>query len=291
MQGHWQTTRQDGEEQSKDLDLDGAGVPTGTADGAEVYAPDRGSCQGRVALRAVATRWRRLERWLLRSACQLCGAVQDDVVCAGCAADVVPQVSRCARCAVPLGRRAADLAAGAGATCLSCRLTPPAFDATLALGDYAPPQDGLVLALKFGAALPLAHWFAAALAARWRATGRRAPQWIVPVPLAHGRLAERGFNQAWEIARRLGRELGVPASADWLVRPRETAAQSTLDIGQRHANMAGAFAVAACARVTGLHIGLVDDVMTTGATLADAACALKRHGAARVTAIVALRTP
>lgn len=148
-----------------------------------------------------------------------------------------------------------------------------------------------MLALKFGAVLPLAQWFAAALAARWRDSGRPAPDLMVPVPLAAGRLAERGFNQAWEIARRLGRELRVPARAGLLVRARETAAQSTLDIVARQLNMAGAFALARGACVKGLHIGLVDDVMTTGATLSDAAAVLKRHGAARITAIVALRTP
>jgi ComF family protein len=293
MQGHGQTTRQDGEEQSGGPDLESVGARAGAADCAEVYARDGGSRHGRRAggMPWPGRRWRAwtgpLERWLLPSACLLCGAVQQDVVCAGCAADLLPASRRCARCAAPV----ADRGPGAGAVCPSCKLAPPPFDAALALGHYAPPQDSLALALKFGAALPLAHWFAVALAARWHATGLPDPDVIVPIPLGRRRLAERGFNQAWEIARRLGRQLGIPASPDLLSRARETAAQATLDSCARQRNVAGAFALASGSRVDGLHIGLVDDVMTTGATMADAVRVLKKHGAARVSAIVALRTP
>jgi len=111
------------------------------------------------------------------------------------------------------------------------------------------------------------------------------------VPLAPQRLASRGFNQAWEIARPLARRLGVRADATLLTRRRDTAAQLTLDLPARQANLRDAFALARPMRLDGLHIAVVDDVMTTGATLRAAAAVLKAHGARRVTALPALRTP
>ncbi|WP_432207615.1 ComF family protein [Cupriavidus gilardii] len=242
----------------------------------------------------------RLAHWWLPCACVLCGQVQADVVCVGCADDLLTPTPRCVRCALPL--------ASAG-LCAMCRYQPPPFDATIVLGDYAPPREALVLALKFGGVLPLAGWLARELASAWAARrflpsgdpidpstfdGNDKPGLVVPIPLAPARLAERGFNQAWEIARRLAPLVGAAASADLLVRSRSTAPQTGLASERRHLNVAGAFALARHAdprRLHGRHIALVDDVMTTGATLADAAAVLKRHGAARVTALVALRTP
>ncbi|WP_422649527.1 phosphoribosyltransferase family protein [Cupriavidus sp. H18C1] len=225
-------------------------------------------------------------------ACVLCGQVQADVVCAGCADDLLKPTPRCPRCALP--HRAAGL-------CNMCRCAPPPFDATIALGDYAPPREALVLALKFGGVLPLANWLARELASAWTAGPSPSstdpdgkPCLVVPIPLAPARLAERGFNQSWEIARRLAPRLGAAARADLLVRARGTAPQTALAAERRHLNIAGAFALARHADaddVRGRHVALVDDVMTTGATLAEAAAVLKRHGAARVTALVALRTP
>ncbi len=234
----------------------------------------------------------RLAQWWLPCACVLCGQVQSDVVCAGCAGDLLAPIPRCPRCALP--QRTASL-------CAICRCAPPAFDATIVLGDYAPPREALVLALKFGGVLPLAGWLARELASAWIArpsspldNAARAPCLVVPIPLAPDRLAERGFNQSWEIARRLAPRVGAAASADLLVRARSTAPQAALAADLRHPNVAGAFALARHADrspLQGRHVALVDDVMTTGATLAEAAAVLKRRGAARVTALVALRTP
>ncbi len=234
----------------------------------------------------------RLAQWWLPCACVLCGQVQSDVVCAGCAGDLLAPIPRCPRCALP--QRTASL-------CAICRCAPPAFDATIVLGDYAPPREALVLALKFGGVLPLAGWLARELASAWIArpsspldNAARAPCLVVPIPLAPDRLAERGFNQSWEIARRLAPRVGAAASADLLVRSRSTAPQAALAADLRHPNVAGAFALARDATpgaLHGRHVALVDDVMTTGATLAEAAAVLKRCGAARVTALVALRTP
>ncbi|MGO4326481.1 ComF family protein [Cupriavidus sp. M-11] len=224
---------------------------------------------------------------MLPSACALCGEVQEDAVCAGCAGELLAPVPRCACCARPAARGTSR--------CNPCRLEPPAFDAAVVLGDYASPQDGLVLALKFGGALPLADWLATELARRWQAARPPAstarPALLAPVPLSAQRLAVRGFNQSWEIARPLARLLGARASPTLLARLRDTPAQASLDLSARQANLQGAFGLAPGSDITGLHVGLVDDVMTSGATLGEAARILKAHGAARVTLFVALRTP
>lgn len=168
------------------------------------------------------------------------------------------------------------------------------LDATLTLGDYAEPFDRLILRLKFGARLPAAGWIATHLASKLATTARapgELPDLLTPIPLASNRLTERGFNQAWEIARVMGRRLDLDASSLFLTRRRDTVSQRGLDRTARQANLRGAFGIASGASLAGRHVGLIDDVMTTGATLREAARTLKAHGAARVTALVALRTP
>ncbi|WP_066739778.1 ComF family protein [Cupriavidus sp. D384] len=243
--------------------------------------------------RGFARQAARLWHAALPSGCLVCAAVQRDVVCADCAGTLMRPVARCPRCATP----------GSRGYCGRCANVDPVedpagdpLDATLTLGDYAAPFDKLVLRLKFGARLPAAGWIAARLALVSRAchTQGNLPDLLVPIPLSPARLAERGFNQAWEIARPLARHLGVRASATLLSRHRDTASQRTLDLPARLANQRQAFVIrdaAAPRELQGLHVGLIDDVMTTGATLREAARVLKAHGAARVTALVALRTP
>jgi ComF family protein len=168
---------------------------------------------------------------------------------------------------------------------------PPPFGRTLALADYRAPLERLALGLKFRARLFVAREFAQGLARL--AIDSLAPEhWpdvVAPVPLAHERLVERGFNQAWEIAKPLARALEVPADATLLRRVAHTAPQSRLDLDARRRNVGAAFAVAR--PVGGAHVALVDDVMTSGATLEAAARALKTAGAREVTNFVGLRTP
>lgn len=168
--------------------------------------------------------------------------------------------------------------------------TPPAFDATQAAVPYLPPVDLLVKHLKFGAQLPLAAAFASVLLERLR---RRLPgniDMVMPVPLSAERLAERGFNQALEIARPLARALGLPLAATACLRVRDTVPQSTLALPERQGNMRGAFAVCERAAIAGRQILVIDDVMTTGHTLDALAACLKRHGATRVMNGVFART-
>ena len=225
---------------------------------------------------------------LLPSSCALCGCAQDTPVCEGCRQQFFhSSVLRCRQCALPL------LVAGLDAVCGECLRHPPAFDATIAAADYAAPVDQLVLALKFGARLPLAALMANMLRdAALRRQELPLPTQLMPVPLGAKRLVERGFNQALEVARPLSRSLGVALTPRLLSRERETRAQSLLHPDDRHRNARGAFIVSAKAidLVRGTHIGVVDDVMTTGETLNEIAATLKRFGAARVTNFVFART-
>lgn len=165
--------------------------------------------------------------------------------------------------------------------------------------DYAFPWDQLLLGLKFGdrldAASLLALRLSRALVAEGVMTGEP-PDLILPVPLSAERLRERGYNQAHEIARRLVLPPRSSASerqsrlcARTLLRLRHTEQQAQLPLAARRRNLHGAFAVVK--PVHGLRIALVDDVMTSGATLREAALALRRAGAADVQAWVVARTP
>lgn len=241
----------------------------------------------------------RLARWrgallqhLLPGACALCGGGCDDALCPGCAVQFfgpAAAIARCQRCANPLS---GYHAATTGLLCGACQVHPPAFDCTLVAVDYALPIDQLVLQLKFGHRLALAPLCARLL--RDSVLAQPAftlPAVLCPVPLGPQRLAERGYNQALEIARPLARSLTLALHPRLLARVRETAAQSSVAPEKRQQNIAGAFAVPDSALVAGRHIGVVDDVMTSGRTLNEVAATLKRHGAARVSNLVFARTP
>ncbi|MDL2358498.1 MAG: ComF family protein [Pseudomonadota bacterium] len=233
---------------------------------------------------------RRLPRALLPSSCALCGGRCDGAVCRPCHAQFITHAPRCPRCANPAGAADAD----GGRVCGACLAQRPAFDATLAGTDYQAPLDQLVLQLKFGGKLALAPWFAEVL--RDSVLARRGfllPNVLCPVPLGPQRLAERGFNQALEVARPLARHLGIPLRARLAIRALDTPAQSSVAPDQRRSNIRNAFIVApdALAMVRGQHIGIVDDVMTSGHTLGELAATFKRFGAARVSNLVFARTP
>jgi ComF family protein len=224
---------------------------------------------------------------LLPCPCVLCGMPGREALCLPCRAQFFGAgEAHCPVCADPLPPGAGGLACGA---CLKHR---PAFDATVVAAPYALPWDRLVLELKFGGRLAHARLFAELLADAVRALPPSAvPALLCPVPLGPGRLAERGFNQALEIARPLGRLLGIAVAPRLAERVQETSAQSKLHGGRRRANVAHAFAVPDRALVEGRHVGIVDDVMSSGQTLGELAAVFKRHGAARVTNLVFARTP
>jgi len=157
---------------------------------------------------------------------------------------------------------------------------------TIALGDYAAPLSAMVLALKNAARLDLARAFGRLLA--HRAAARLPPgAMIVPVPLAHDRLRERGFNQALEIARPVAAAGPWPLHRDLVLRVDRARPQQLRSAAARRRNVADAF-LPRC-RVDGATIAIVDDVMTTGSTIDALAATLKSHGATRVLALVVAR--
>jgi ComF family protein len=214
---------------------------------------------------------------LFPQSCLLCGTASSAALCASCAADL-PQLAErapylCPRCALPLSAPAP--------ACGDCQRQPPAYDLTLAALHYAFPVDRLVQLLKFGGQrsfhrLASADFFARCLLARHSPVA----DVMVPVPLAPGRLRERGFNQALEIARPLARALHLPLDTCRLQRVRETTPQSLLPWRARQANLRQAFACRG--DFAGQRVLVIDDVMTSGATLQAVAQTLKAYGAVHV---------
>lgn len=212
--------------------------------------------------------------------CRLCGkSCGTEGICDGCkrALPWLP-VQHCPACALPT----LD-----GGLCGACLKVQPVFDATRATFLYADTLAQLVSAAKFGM-----HWSILPSLAGLMLPGLEKaprPDLIIPLPLHPQRLKERGFNQAQELARPLALALGLPLENAALARIRDTEHQSRLTEKARKSNMRRAF----CATKTldGLHIAVVDDVMTTGASLNAAARELKRAGAARVEAWILARTP
>lgn len=226
----------------------------------------------------------------LPSSCALCGVSGADSLCHNCNTRFFGQhPHRCAQCAAPLAYISDNLE-----RCGNCLSNPPAFDATIVASDYTAPVDQLVLALKFGNRLALAPLFARKLRdAILREPAFAMPALLAAVPLSEKRLAERGFNQALEIAKPLARAIAIPLAPQLIERTRDTLMQAMLPTAERHRNIRHAFALPANAIkfVRGQHIGLVDDVLTTGETLNEIAATLKRHGAVRITNLVFARTP
>jgi ComF family protein len=184
-------------------------------------------------------------------------------------------------------RHAPDLVCG------PCLRRPPPWDEAVAGLAYGFPVDRLVCRLKFSRDLSCLEILALELIDAVRRAGGPLPDIIAPVPLHRTRQFARNFNQADLLARRLGKALGIPVHSSLLTRTRRTPAQSGLDAGQRRRNIRGAFA---CRRrnaigLAGSRVAIVDDVMTTGATLAECCRTLKGAGAAGISLWVAARAP
>lgn len=214
---------------------------------------------------------------LLTQDCLLCTAAsEDNIVCRSCASDL-PQLQNpcCPRCALPTPN---------GEICGRCLTKPPHYEATLAAYRYDFPLDKLVQSFKYGHRLALGAYFGQQLAAL---TANLVADVIIPLPLHPQRLRERGFNQALELARPVGTVLKLPIDAAHCSRTRNTPAQANLPWRERVKNIRGAFFCSA--DFTGKRIILVDDVMTSGASLDECARILKLHGAAQITLLVAAR--
>ena len=209
--------------------------------------------------------------FLFGGSCFLCRGAARGILCEDCDAEL-PRLAqpRCPRCA---------LASAHGETCGRCLAEPPPYDATVAALAYAFPADVLIHALKFRGELALAPFLGALLF-----QGMTQTDFLIAVPLSSEGLRERGYNQAVEIARAAGR----PIELELCTKQRHTAQQMQLPWSERRRNVRGAFSCAR--RLDGKSIAVVDDVMTTGATLAEIATTLKAAGAVRVENWVVART-
>jgi ComF family protein len=221
----------------------------------------------------------------LPSQCALCRAWSTQRLCFACVERFAAPRPRCRRCAigVPDGVQA----------CGSCIAKPPPFALAIAAVDYDHPWDDLVRRFKFDAALDLADTLAQRLLDAVRRSGAALPDLLLPVPLSAVRLRERGYNQAWELARRVARALPCSAEARLLLRVKDTPHQLSLPPAQRAENVRRAFAVEPLrlAALRGRSVALLDDVMTTGATTAEITHTLLEGGAASVQVWVFARTP
>ncbi len=232
-------------------------------------------------------RWKSiLASWRLPlpGCCVVCHAWSTQSLCTNCLQSFAQPRLRCACCGLP---RVAGVM-----LCGRCLCSPPAFHATWAAVDYVFPWAHLIGRFKFGQALELSSTWVDLMLRAGPPPGT-APRLVVPVPLSRERLRQRGYNQAWELARRLAPRLSWPANPELLIKQRHTPEQAGLPLAQRRVNVRGAFALNASQRghVEGRHVVVVDDVMTTGATANELAQLLTQAGAASVAVWVLGRTP
>ncbi|TAN06025.1 MAG: ComF family protein [Rhodanobacteraceae bacterium] len=219
---------------------------------------------------------------LLPSHCLLCGARGRGALslCPACAAEMPRNDVCCARCALPLQTPAP--------LCGRCVKHAPPWDSAWVPFRYEWPLAQLEARFKFGGDLAAGR----TLSLLWGGSAAPAglPQAIVPVPLHRARLRQRGYNQALELANVLAKHFDIPLLRDALQRDRATGAQTELTAVQRRRNVRGAFA-AHFDRASPGHIAVLDDVFTTGATLAECVRVLKRAGVARVDVWALARAP
>ena len=234
---------------------------------------------------------------LFPSECRLCNTSLLNIsrlpVCDECLALIHPlRASVCVLCGERLAP--AQLLMGDG-QCVHCRQLPPAFARAVSFGEYEGELRGLIHLLKYESVTPaapvLGGMLATAILELLSACESSLPI-IVPVPLHRGKRRERGFNQAELIARAAVQQLPQPLeiATRVLVRHRRTESQVGLTREQRVENLRGAFRVVDRAKVAGRNVIVVDDVMTTGATLSECARVLKRAGAEQVWAATVART-
>ena len=226
--------------------------------------------------------WRGGHRFLLPLRCLLCGGAGAEGIdlCAECAAELPRNSSCCARCALPL--------AVSVVLCGECQRHPPSWDAAWSPFRYGWPLDRLESRYKFGADLAAGR----VLSTLWQREPcpLPLPEQLLVVPLHVSRLRRRGYNQALELGRSLAHALNVPLNYDALQRVRKTSAQTELDAPSRRRNVRGAFALRA-GTVLPAHVAILDDVMTTGSTLAECARVLKRAGVQQVDVWALARAP
>jgi len=226
--------------------------------------------------------WQSALDFMLPPYCVLCGQPSGSAcLCTGCKSDLPFTGTQCLRCGLPLGSPKDKI-------CGECiQKTPPYFRTVCPL-RYEFPVNRLVQAFKFRRQLAAGRILSQLICETVDSSQFSLPDTLVPVPLHGLRMLSRGFNQAYELASYAGRVLDIPVLNDALRRRRNTRAQSGLSRKQRHRNLRGAFYWRGSTR-PGRHVALIDDVMTTGTTVAECSRILRKAGAKRVDVWVAAR--
>jgi ComF family protein len=225
----------------------------------------------------IVNNWpKNIQTLLLPPRCLFCGdaGFRDLDICPGCFHDLQNNHQCCYRCGEHF-----DIANPLPQLCGRCLKNTPSFDETHAPFRYDSAMRHLITQLKFQRTYKNARLLAGLLAEHVAAVSEP-PECIIPVPLHPNRYRERGFNQSLEIARHLGKHLAIPLDFESCIRSRDTAHQSELPAKQRRRNMKQAFDLVKA--IDYRHVVIIDDVMTTGATVDALATALKHHGVARV---------
>lgn len=218
----------------------------------------------------------------IAAGCPLCHAPTDGL-CSACATSLPHNRHACPRCALPL-----PATAPAATPCGACLRDPPAVDSITAALRYEAPVDELVAGLKYHQRLALAAPLAQLLGDVVSDRAQPRPQLLLPVPMHATGLRERGFNQAAELTRLLARRLAIPWSAGQLLRVRHGVHQRGLNRAERRRNLRGSFA---CRGPLPAHVAIIDDVVTTTATVSEIGRTLRRFGVDRIDVWAVARTP
>ncbi len=221
-----------------------------------------------------------LARHVAGRRCQYCAAVlgrfDEYPLCPDCRELLAPRVGGyCPECGICYADPSAPVY-----PCLACRQSRPPWSGLAFHGMYSGALRDLVHGHKFSHDHGLGQLLAHLVRRAWERHGLECPDCIVPVPMMPAKVFSRGFNQSAELARMLGKHIGLAPLPSGLRKTRDTLPQSSLGRAERRRNVNGVFA--ACADLSGLHVLLVDDVMTTGATLTACAEACLAAGARRV---------
>mgnify|MGYP003574976634 FL=1 len=208
--------------------------------------------------------------------CLLCGKHTQEAhhLCTHCKNSLPIIAQGCVRCGRNLSKK--------GEICGQCLKKPPPFERAAVISPYQPPINYLIHALKFQSLLSTTRLFSHLLIEKFYAeyTHQGRPDILIPMPLHPHRLRQRGFNQVVEIARMVAKALSIPVDCKGVKRVKHTKMQRLLSAPERHNNMRLAFK--ACANYKGMTIALLDDVITTGATINDCCRAIKFAGADQI---------
>jgi ComF family protein len=226
-----------------------------------------------------------IQQAIYPATCQLCGNPGQDMdICTSCSNDLPHNSNCCHICALPLPSSHTQ-----GQTCGRCLRQTPSFDQCHAPFIYGHPISRLISDFKFNGKLHAGRLLSELLINFIEQNNLELPDLILPVPLHPTRLKERGFNQALELARPISRHFAIPLDTKSCRRIKATATQSTLHQNVRRKNMRGAFE--AKKDIDAKHLVIIDDVVTTGATVSELAKTVKSAGTIKVDVWALAKTP